>query len=88
LTYFIGRLLVDVRSIGLVNIVAGKNIVPEFIQGSLTAGNLVKAVGRFLDDESLMTSVRRELSVIREKLGGPGASGRVARGILSLAGAA
>jgi lipid-A-disaccharide synthase len=88
LTYFIGRLLVDVRSIGLVNIVAGQNIVPEFIQGSMTAGNLVKAVGRFLDDESLMTSVRRELSVIREKLGGPGASGRVARGILSLAGAA
>ncbi|HEX7574343.1 MAG TPA: lipid-A-disaccharide synthase [Bacteroidota bacterium] len=88
LTYFIGRLLVDVRSIGLVNIVAGKSIVPEFIQGAMTAGNLSKAVGRFLDDESLAASVRRELSVIREKLGGPGASERVARGILSLAEAA
>lgn len=88
LTYCIGRMLVDVRSIGLVNIVAGKNIVPEFIQGAMTAGNLSDAVGRFLDDESLAESVRRELSVIRERLGGPGASDRVARGILSLAEAA
>ena len=86
LTYCIGRLLVDIRSIGLVNIVAGKSIVPEFIQGAMTAGKLSEAVGRFLDDGSLAASVRRELSVIREKLGGPGASGRVARGILSLAG--
>ena len=86
LTYCIGRLLVDIRSIGLVNIVAGKSIVPEFIQGAMTAGKLSEAVGRFLDDESLAASVRRELSVIREKLGGPGASGRVASGILSLAG--
>ena len=85
LTYCIGRLLVDIRSIGLVNIVAGKSIVPEFIQGAMTAGKLSEAVGRFLDDGSLAASVRRELSVIREKLGGPGASGRVARGILSLA---
>ena len=88
LTYCIGRMLVDVRSIGLVNIVAGKKIVPEFIQGAMTAGNISDAVGRFLDDESLAGSVRRELSVIRERLGGPGASGRVARGILSLAEAA
>ncbi len=85
LTYFIGRLLVDVRSIGLVNIVAGKTIVPEFIQGAMTAVNLREAVGKLLDDEALVSSTRRELSVIRQKLGGPGASERVARGILSLA---
>ena len=88
LTYLIGRLLVDVRWIGLVNIVAGRTVVPEFIQGAMTAGNLSAAVGRFLDDESLAASVRLDLSVIREKLGGPGASARVARGILSLAEAA
>jgi lipid-A-disaccharide synthase len=88
LTYAIGRLLVDVRSIGLVNIVAGRNIVPEFIQGAMTPGNLAAAVGTFLDDESAASAVRRELSVIREKLGGPGASARVAHGILSLAEAA
>lgn len=88
LTYWIGRLLVNVRSIGLVNIVAGKAVVPEFIQGAMTAGNVAAAVGRFLDDRPVADALRRELSVIREKLGGPGASERVARGILSLAGAA
>lgn len=88
LTYVIGRLLVDVRSIGLVNIVAGKPVVPEFIQGGLTAEKLASGVGRFLDDPALLASMRRDLAVIREKLGGPGASGRVARGILSLAEAA
>ncbi len=88
LTYSIGRLLVDVRSIGLVNIVAGKNVVPEFIQGKMTVGNISGAVGRFLDDAAAAADVRTELAVVREKLGGPGASDRVARGILALAEAA
>jgi lipid-A-disaccharide synthase len=88
LTYAIGRLLVSVKSIGLVNIVAGRPVVPEFVQGAMTAGNIAGAVGRMLDDASAAAAIRRELSVIREKLGGPGASGRVARGILSLAGGA
>jgi lipid-A-disaccharide synthase len=88
LTYAIGRLLVDVRSIGLVNIVAGRVIVPEFIQGDMTVANVASAVGRFLDDGALAAETRRNLAVIREKLGGPGASERVARGILSLAEAA
>ncbi len=85
LTYAIGRLLVSVKSIGLVNIVAGRPVVPEFVQGAMTAAVIAGAVGRMLDDPSVAASIRRELSVIREKLGGPGASGRVARGILSLA---
>ena len=88
LTYAIGRLLVDVRSIGLVNIVAGRPIVPEFIQGGMTVRNIADAVGRFLDDGAQASRIRGELSVVREKLGGPGASDRVARGILSLAEAA
>jgi lipid-A-disaccharide synthase len=88
LTYAIGRLLVSVKSIGLVNIVAGRPVVPEFVQGAMTAGTIAGAVGRMLDDASEAAAIRRELSVIREKLGGPGASGRVARGILSLAGGA
>lgn len=88
LTYAIGRLLVNVKSIGLVNIVAGKTVVPEFVQGAMTSSKIAGAIGRMLDDASVAASVRKELSVIREKLGGPGASARVARGILSLAGGA
>jgi lipid-A-disaccharide synthase len=88
ITFFIGRMLVNVPHIGLVNIVAGKRVVPEFIQGEMTAANLERAVGRMLRDPSYANDLRRELAVIRTKLGGPGASARVAEGILRLAEAA
>lgn len=86
LTFLIGRLLVNVPWIGLVNIVAGKKIVAEFIQWHMTADRLAAEAGSLLDDPSRAAAMRRDLSVIREKLGGPGASQRVARGILELAG--
>ena len=85
-TFFIGRMLVDVPYIGLVNIVAGKKIVPEFVQHAMTVENLVPAVGRMLDDAPYAAAMRRDLGVIRDSLGEPGASEKVARGILALAG--
>lgn len=88
LTYLIGRLLIDVPSIGLVNIVAGKKIVPEFIQHEMNTANLTRAVGKILEDQNYAATMRSELSVIKEKLGGPGASARVAEGVLQLANAA
>jgi lipid-A-disaccharide synthase len=87
-TFFIGRLLVDVPYIGLVNIVAGKKVAPEFIQHEMTPRNLVRAIGKLFEDPAYAESVRRELGTIREKLGGPGASRRVVDGIVALAEAA
>jgi lipid-A-disaccharide synthase len=88
LTYFIGRLLVDVPYIGLVNIVAGKKVVPEFVQHALTVRNLVGAVGRIVREETYARTMRGELGVIRERLGEPGASRRVADSIIKLGAAA
>jgi len=88
LTYLIGRLLIDVSSIGLVNIVAGKSVVPEFIQHEMNSNNLVKAVGKILEDQDYVAAMRSELAEIKKKLGVPGASARVAEGILQLASAA
>ena len=88
ITFFIGRLLVDVPSIGLVNIVAGKKVVPEFIQHEMRTDKLVQAVGKILSDENVAREMRNGLSVIKAKLGGPGASARVADGIISLGRAA
>jgi len=86
-TFFIGRLLVDVPYIGLVNIVAGKKIVPEYIQHDMTVTHLTEALQRLVADEAYAGEIRRNLACIRERLGGPGASDRVAEGILALAGA-
>jgi lipid-A-disaccharide synthase len=88
ITFFIGRLLVDVPYIGLVNFVAGKKVVPELIQGQLTVSALVEEVGRLLTDSSYAGAMRRDLTAIRGRLGGPGASRRVATGVISLGEAA
>ena len=84
-TFFIGRLLVSVPYIGLVNIVAGKKVAPELIQRELTAQNLVKTVQPLLNDGVSGAAMRTELSVIRERLGKPGASRLVAKEILKAA---
>jgi lipid-A-disaccharide synthase len=88
ITYAVGRMLVDVPAIGLANIVAGHRVVPEFIQHQMTAEALVPAVSRMLDDPAYREEMIRGLSVIRERLGGPGASARVAANVLRLMGRA
>jgi len=88
LTYFIGSALVDVPHIGLVNIVAEKGIVPEFIQGDMTAQNLVSSIRKILYDIEYGIAMRKELAIIKERLQGPGASGRVAEQVIELGEAA
>lgn len=85
LTYLLGRLLIQVENIGLVNIVAGKTIVPECIQGRATAANLVREALRLLNDDAALEAARQELSLVRQKLGESGASQRVADHILRTA---
>jgi lipid-A-disaccharide synthase len=84
-TYLIGRLLVRISNIGLVNIVAGKTVVPELLQGAVTPHRLAREAARMLQDEKLLASIREELAVVRQRLGTPGASARVAETILSFA---
>lgn len=88
LTYAIGRMLVRVKNIGLVNIVAGRTLVPELVQGECTPERMVEEVEPMMFDRAINERVRASLSVIRERLGGPGASRRVAESILSGKGAA
>ncbi len=82
-TYQIGRMLVDVPNIGLANIVAGKQITPELLQGDLTPTRLFEEVSQLIVNTAKAQTMRRELGVIRERLGGPGASDRVAASVLS-----
>jgi lipid-A-disaccharide synthase len=72
------RLLVrGVDFIGMPNILAGRRIVPELIQGQVTARNLVRAAEPMLA-ESLHAEVSAALKSVRARLGAPGAAGRVA----------
>ncbi len=85
LTYIIGRAIVRVKNIGLVNIVAGKRIVPEFIQHRASAKNLMRSALQLLRDPEKVAGMKEELSQIRGMLGGHGASRTVAERIVQMA---
>ena len=77
-SYILGRIFIHVTHIGLVNIIAGKTVVPEFIQGDASPERLADAVIDIVNDENRAKAIRKELSSIKEKLGQPGAAERAA----------
>ena len=85
LNYAIARRLVTLPRIGLPNIVAGREVAPERIQAEARGPELARVLGRWLDDPVARADARRELAVVRQKLGGPGASARAAALLWELA---
>lgn len=82
-TYWLGRMLVRIKCIGLVNIVAGEPFVTELIQQDLTAARLAEEADRLLRDGAAQARMRARLRAVRDSLGGPGASRRAAEAILA-----
>jgi lipid-A-disaccharide synthase len=78
LNHLIAKRVVKLRHIGLPNIVAGAEVAPEFLQERFRADAVAAALGRWLDDAAEEARCRAALGVVRERLGGPGASRRVA----------
>jgi lipid-A-disaccharide synthase len=79
LTFALARRLVRVDHVALANLVAGERIVPELLQGDATPEGLAAALAPLLDeggDERRAMVLR--LRTVRERLGTPGAAGRVA----------
>lgn len=69
LTYFLGKMLVKTRFIGLPNIIFGEGIVRELIQNEATAQNLAIEITHFLTNKEAAQNCRTDLEVVREKLG-------------------
>jgi lipid-A-disaccharide synthase len=84
ITYRLVRPLVKLDSIAMVNLIAGKKIVPELIQNALTPEAVAAEAVSMLTDESRRNAIRAELSRVRAQLGGSGASRRAAQAILSV----
>ena len=78
-SYWLGRLLIRVPFIGLANLIANEAVVPELVQNDATAENIAGVVCRYLADREALDGMRAKLGAIREQLGPPGASCRVAR---------
>jgi lipid-A-disaccharide synthase len=86
LTFGIGRRLVHVRHLGLVNLVAGEEVAPELIQGEARAERIAEEVVGILRDPDRQRWIRSRLADVRRSLGAPGASTRAAEIALSLMG--
>jgi len=85
LSYAIGKRLVKLKNIGLVNIVAGEEVVPEFVQERFGPEPVAQALLPVLTDPGQAAAVRDKLGAVRAKLGEPGASRRVAELAVRLA---
>ena len=69
LSYFILKFIVSIERIGLVNIVAGKDVVREFLQGKARPKKIAAEILHILSDRGYNEAMRKELSQIRDKLG-------------------
>lgn len=78
LTWKLGQLLVNLNHIGLPNIIAGKEIVPELLQERATPQNIFEYAYSLLQHETKILTIKNELSVVRQKLGNSGATKRAA----------
>jgi lipid-A-disaccharide synthase len=79
ISYWIGRALVHVKHIGLVNLVAGKGIAPELVQKDATPERIAKEALRILNDPALRQEMTESMIEVRKNLGEPGAVQRAAR---------
>ncbi|MBD3287567.1 lipid-A-disaccharide synthase [candidate division KSB1 bacterium] len=84
ISYQIGKRLVRIENIGLVNVIAEKTIVPEFIQNHFNCKELVPAAETLLYNTEIREEIISDLTRIRNKLGESGASARTAELILEM----
>ena len=85
LTELMARALTRVRWIGLPNLVSGRMVVPELIQGEVTGPRLAREAARLLDDPVAATAQRAAFKDLRARLGEPGVGLRAARAVLETA---
>jgi len=84
-TYLVGKPFALVDMYAMPNLIAGRRIVPELIQGACTARRVTADTLRFLTDRHLYDTTRVALADVRRRLGASGASGRAAEAVLEMA---
>lgn len=84
INYAIMKRLIKIPNISLVNIVAGKRIVPELVQHEATPNAMADHVISLLNNEVERATMLQELIEVKRKMGDAGASQRVAKLILKL----
>ncbi|MCX6935589.1 MAG: lipid-A-disaccharide synthase [Verrucomicrobia bacterium] len=78
LTYLLGRMLVKLPYLSMVNVLAGEKVVPEFLQGAATPERLSSAALQILRNPRGAEALAERVREVAQKLGGPGAAGKAA----------
>lgn len=78
-TYLFAKSLVSIPNIALANVVAGKRVVPEYIQSKAVPKHIAEEMYDILTDKSRYKTIQNELSSVKEKIGEVGASKRAAQ---------
>ncbi|MFH1680691.1 MAG: lipid-A-disaccharide synthase, partial [Candidatus Eisenbacteria bacterium] len=86
ISWFIGKRIVRVPHVGMVNLLAGERLVPEFLQNEATAERVLPVVREWLERPELLDAIRARLHAVRETLGEGGASGRAAEEVARIIG--
>lgn len=77
----LARLMVRLEHVSLVNLVLGRGVVPELMQGEFTAPRLAQEIESLASDRGAWAEMRTDLGELRSLLGRSGASGRAAEAV-------
>jgi lipid-A-disaccharide synthase len=84
LSWAVGRHMVRVAHAAMPNLIAGREVVKELIQGALRPERVAEEALALLDDPARLAQVRADLAQVRQGLGGQGASERAAAAVLQV----
>ena len=84
LSYWLGKRLIKVKHIGIVNLIVQKELLPELIQDNASPQTIAETVSAMINNQERLKQIEKELLSIKDLLGGAGASDRVARIALNL----
>jgi lipid-A-disaccharide synthase len=83
-TYWLGRIVVQIKNIAMANIILEENVINELIQYDVNEENIYSKCSAILKDKKKYDSIKQKLGLIKERLGGPGASINAARSIYAV----
>jgi lipid-A-disaccharide synthase len=74
ISWLLGKLLVRVPFYSMVNLIAGRAVVPELMQGQMTGERLASEARRLLGDDAARGEMLAGLAEVRRKLEAPAAA--------------
>ncbi|MCL7488599.1 MAG: DUF354 domain-containing protein, partial [Desulfobulbaceae bacterium] len=83
-TYFLGRMLTRLEHFTLVNLIAGRSIIPELLQDQVTPVNIARELALIIEAEDVRRKILHGMAEVRQLLGSPGASRRAAEIAMAL----